>query len=42
MPFDLESWTEFAVAMLEGSKIILIKNLSLIFISNSEDAGSNY
>lgn len=31
MPFNLEGWTEFAFAMLETSKIILIKILSLIF-----------
>ena len=31
MLFNLEGWTEFAFAMLETSKIILIKILSLIF-----------
>ena len=30
MPFTLEGWTEFAFAMLETSKIVLIKILSLI------------
>ena len=39
LTFHLEGWTEFAFAMLETSKIILIKNLSFIFNSNSDDSG---